>query len=184
MILKLIVYSFDKRPEVKTSMAESKNTVQKTFENATKVRAKAYAYIYEELVKELGAKKADSLFSKAIYRLGKDKAANYPESAKKSAEGVARFFIKDPVSRGAFKQSILSANDTEALIEMKNCALVAMWKEMGYSDARIRKLCDLAYQVDFGKIESLGYNLRFRSRIADNKKSCILEITRKKKSAK
>jgi hypothetical protein len=54
-----------------------------------------------------------------------------------------------------------------------------MWKEMGLSKKRIVKLCDLAYRVDFGKIESLGYRLTFCSRIADNEKSCILDIKRK-----
>jgi hypothetical protein len=79
----------------------------------------------------------------------------------------------------AFGQSIVSSDENSAKIEMTNCALVAMWKEMGFSDERILKLCDLAYQVDFGKIESLGYSLSFCSRIAGKGESCILEITKK-----
>jgi hypothetical protein len=149
------------------------------FEKATMVRAKAYAYIYEELLAEVGEEKADAIFKKAIYRLGADKAGDYPESTRNNAKQVAEIFTSDPVSRGAFGQSVLSADDTNAKIEMTDCALVRMWKEMGFSDEKIVKLCDLAYQVDFGKIESLGFSLKFSSRISEGGKSCVLEIAKK-----
>jgi hypothetical protein len=161
------------------SESDCSRAVLNAFENATKTRAKAYAYIYEELLGTVGEKKADKIFSKAIYRLGIDKSKKFPANAKKSAKEVADYFIKDPVSRAAFKQSVVSGDEKSARIQMKSCYLVKMWKEMGLSDARILKLCDLAYQVDFGKIESLGYHLEFSSRIADKGKACVLEITKK-----
>jgi len=92
---------------------------------------------------------------------------------------MADEFIKDPISRAVFRQKILSCSGDNVKIEMKSCPLVDMWKKMGLSEARISKLCDLAYQVDFGKIEGLGHRLKFTSRISCSNKSCVLDITKK-----
>jgi len=151
----------------------------KAFKNATMMRAKAYAYIYDELLKQTGMKKADEIFSKAIYRLGADKTGNFTIKAKKSLKNLALEFIKDPVSRAVFRQNILSCTEDNLKIEMKSCPLVDMWKKMGLSKTRIQKLCDLAYQIDFGKIEGLGYGLKFNSRIACGNRSCVLDIIKK-----
>jgi hypothetical protein len=40
-----------------------------------------------------------------------------------------------------------------------------------------KDLCDIAYQVDFGKFETAGYQLVFNCRIADNGKSCDMKVT-------
>ncbi len=156
----------------------SQETVE-AFESATMLRAKAYAYIYEEILKETGEKKADAIMKRAIYRLGVDKSKKYPPEAAVSARKVAEIFTSDPVSRESFGQSLLSGDESSAKVEMTNCALVGMWREMGFTDDKIVKLCDLAYQVDFGKIESLGFTLAFSSRISEGCKSCILEISKK-----
>ena len=149
------------------------------FEKATMLRAKAYALIYEELAKETGEKKADKIFMKAIYRLGVDKSKTYSAKAKKNAKAFAEEFVKDPVGSSMFRQRVISADDDRAEIEMKYCPLVKIWKSMGLPKKKISKLCDMAYQVDFGAIESLGYNLKFRCRIADDCKSCILDVSKK-----
>jgi hypothetical protein len=161
-------------------MAKSK-TDKKTldaFERATSLRAKAYAYIYEELEKEAGEELADRVFIKAIYRLGVDKSKTYSAKAKKSAKEFAEEFVADPVGSSLFKQKILSSSTDNAKIQMEYCPLVKMWKDMGLSKSKISKLCDLAYQVDFGTVEGLGYKLKFDCRIADNKKSCILDVSK------
>jgi hypothetical protein len=147
------------------------------FEKATRLRAKAYAYLYEELVEKIGKAIADEVFSKAIYRLGEDAAHTIPEQSLKNPAAIADNFIDDPIPRCVFRQSIVKSDNHSAVVEMKQCPLVVVWREMALPPSRIRKLCDLAYRIDFGKIETLGYRLDFRSRIADGDNSCILEIS-------
>ena len=76
-------------------------------------------------------------------------------------------------------KSQLILND-HAKIEMKGCPLVDLWEEMELSEDQICRMCDMAYRIDFGTIEPLGYELVFPTRIACGEPSCILEIKKKK----
>jgi hypothetical protein len=154
-------------------------TSEEAFIKATKTRAKAYYYLYEEMVKQFGEQKADEVFSKAMYNLGIDKANSFIPESKNSSEILASEFVKDELGKSVFSQSILKGSESSAVIEMKSCPLVAAWKEMKLSDAKIKKLCDLAHQIDFGTVEGAGHNLNFPSRIACGDETCVLEIFRK-----
>ena len=153
---------------------------KEAFTKATKVRAKAYAYFFEEMAKEVGTDKAMIIFSRVTYRMGQEKAKQFSEEAKRSAKKLAEEFIADPVGSIVFAQSILEADEDHAKIEMKGCPLVEMWEEMELSEDQICRMCDMAYRIDFGTIESLGYELVFPTRIACGEPSCILEIKKKK----
>jgi len=156
-------------------------TPEQAFIQATKTRAKAYFYLYEELSKEFGDEKACEVFSRAIYRLGIDKSGKFSDRAGLCAMAFAEEFVKDPVSSKVFSQNVLEADNENARIEMKSCPLVDTWKEMKLSCDTIKLMCDLACQVDFGTIESKGYKLYFPQRIACGDESCILEVRRNKK---
>ena len=116
-----------------------KETLQ-AFINATKLRAKAYAYFYEELMKELGREKALELGSKVAYRLGLDKADGFPPGTGGSVSKTARAFAADPIGNTVFHLEVLSDNGDEAIIEMSHCPLVEMWESMGYSRDTIEDL--------------------------------------------
>lgn len=153
-------------------------TTEEAFINATKMRAKAYYYIFKEFADELGEKKAKEIFSRAIYKFGEDKPKVFPARAKISAKKFGEVFVSNPLSNKAFKQKFLEGNDEYAKVEMKNCPLVEMWKEMGLTKEEISTMCDIAYMTDFGKTESAGLNLKFNSRIALGDYCCLLEINK------
>ena len=153
-------------------------TPEQAFIQATKFRAKAYFYFFDELSEEIGEEKAKEVLSKAIYRLGIDKSNTFAEESETSAKILSDEFIKDEIGRNVFDQAVLSGNNKQASIEMKNCPLVEMWKEMKLSKDMIQKLCDMAHQIDFGTVEGKGFNLKFASRISYGNKSCILEISK------
>jgi len=156
----------------------SKETKQ-AFEEATKLRAKAYAYFFEELIKEMDVQAAKDLCSRATYRLGLDKAETIPEKSRDSAQKIAEHFVANSVGNAVFNQRILSADKNKAVIEMKNCPLVIMWRDMKLPNTRICTLCDFAHKIDYGNIEGAGFKLSFTSRIACGDESCILEISKK-----
>lgn len=149
------------------------------FISATKLRAKAYYYIFEEFANELGEKKAKEIFSKAIYKFGEDKSKQFSDNSKQSPKNFGEEFVSNPISNKVFKQKFLEGNNNQAKIKMENCPLVEMWKEMGLSKKKISTLCDIAHMVDFGKTESAGFELKFNTRIADGDDCCLLEIQNK-----
>lgn len=151
-------------------------TPEKAFITATKARAKAYYFIFEEFANEIGEEKAKEIFSKAIYKFGIDKSKTFSNDAKKSAKKFGEEFVSNPISNKVFKQTFIEGNNDYAKIEMKNCPLVEMWKEMRLSKEKISLMCDIAHMVDFGKTETAGYKLKFNSRIADGDDCCLLEI--------
>jgi hypothetical protein len=153
-------------------------TPVEAFTTATKARAKAYYFIFEEFANEIGEEKAIKIFSKAIYKFGIDKSKKFSNKAKKSAKQFGEEFVSNPISNKVFKQTFIEGNNDYAKVEMKNCPLVEMWKEMGLSKEKISLLCDIAHMVDFGKTESSGFNLKFNSRIADGENCCQLEINK------
>ena len=155
-------------------------TPEEAFMKATKVRAKAYIYLYEELVNELGEEKTAAIFSRAIYRLGEDGSSKFSEEARVNPVQLGEEFCGDSVSKNVFDKTVLESDANHAKIEMKNCPLVNVWKEMGQSEEMIKKMCDIAHKVDYGTIEALGYKLSFLSRLAHNGKSCILDAQLKK----
>ncbi len=151
-------------------------TPEQAFINATKFRGRAYYYFYDEMAKAFGEDRAAEVYSKAIYRLGIDKSNSFKKESGKSAMALADDFVGNETGRNVFAQTILSADENEATIEMKNCPLVEAWKEMNLTDEMISRLCDLAYQVDYGTVEGLGFKLDFKSRISDGCPACILHI--------
>ena len=153
-------------------------TPELSFIQATKFRAKAYFYIFDELSENIGEEKAIKILSKATYRLGIDKAGTFKKESESNAEILSNEFIKDEIGRNVFGQTVINGNENEAKIEMKKCPLVEMWKEMKLSKEMIQKLCGIAHQIDFGTVEGKGFNLKFASRISYGNESCILEISK------
>jgi len=147
---------------------------------ATKLRAKAYAYFYDEMTREFGSQSADKIFTAATYRLGIDGSGMYSQEAKHSARKLGEEFTSDPLLREVFQQELLAANDETVTIKMKQCPLVDQWKEMNVPQLEIEKLCQLANRIDYGIFESLGYELASPQQISRGGESCILVVTRKK----
>lgn len=154
-------------------------TAEEAFIKATKVRAKAYAYFYEEMENEVGAEVAEKIFTRVTYRLGTDNANAMRNEEKSSVTAVAKTFTKEGVGKNVFQQTLVDANDEKAEVKMEYCPLVEAWREMGLSVGRIKTLCDMAYRIDFGTLEGAGYALSFPSRIATGDDCCTLAITKK-----
>ncbi|HEX9063343.1 MAG TPA: L-2-amino-thiazoline-4-carboxylic acid hydrolase [Clostridia bacterium] len=154
-------------------------TNEEVFIQASKLRAKAYYYLFDEFSKEIGEEKTQEIFKKAIYRLGLDKSESFSSAAGLSAKTFAEEFVKDPIGKNVFKQSILEAQEDKAVVEMKGCPLVDLWKELNLSDEQIAKLCDAAHQIDYGTVEGKGLKLKFPTRLSHGGSSCILEINKK-----
>lgn len=142
-----------------------------------KNRARIYAHLYRELSREVGEDKATMILKKAIYARGEEKGKQLAESIKKpNLHELAVASVQGKGEMDAFGHEVVSEHPDYILLRLNRCPLVEAWKEAGIPPEGRKKMCDIAYQVDFGKFEAAGYRLTFDCRIADEQGSCDLRI--------
>jgi hypothetical protein len=140
-------------------------------------RAKIYAHIYRELAKEVGQDKAVDILKRALYARGQEKGRQLAiKLAKPDLHQLAVAFIEGKEEMDAFGHEIVEEHSDCVVLRLNKCPLVDAWNESGLSPEEQQKMCDIAYQVDFGKFEAAGYKLSFDCRIADGCKSCDLRV--------
>jgi hypothetical protein len=150
-----------------------------TLVSELKNRAKIYVHIYRELSKEVGREKAVEIMKRALYARGQEKGAQLKAKiGKPDLHALAIAFVEGKADMDAFEHEIVQEHAEYVLLRLNSCPLVEAWKEAGLTPEEQKNLCDIAYQVDFGKFETAGYQLVFNCRIADNCKSCDMKVTR------
>jgi hypothetical protein len=163
-----------------TQQRTAMNPHLQVLKNEVKNRARIYAHIYRELSAEIGPERAVEVLKRALYARGKEKglelAAKIPEP---DLDKLATVFVEGDVDMDAFGHEILLRQHDSVVLRLNRCPLVEAWSEAGLSPEEQRILCDIAYQVDFGKFETAGYKLAFKCRIADACKSCDLHVMKK-----
>jgi hypothetical protein len=148
--------------------------------NEIKNRAKIYLHLYRELSKELGKDCAIEILKRAIYARGKEKGIQLAgKTGTPDLHALAIAFAEGKGAMDAFGHEIVQEQPDGVLLRLNRCPLVDAWEEAGLSMDERKLLCDIAYQVDFGKFEAAGYRLSFDCRIADGHKSCDLRVTLK-----
>ena len=146
--------------------------------NELKNRARIYILIYRELAKEIGSEKAVALLKKALYERGKEKGAQLAiKIGSPDLHKLAAAFMEGQADMDAFGHEIVMEQPDSVILRLNRCTLVEAWKEAGLSSEEQKLMCDIAYQVDFGKFETAGYKLSFECRIADACKSCDMKVT-------
>ncbi|MFQ5645998.1 MAG: L-2-amino-thiazoline-4-carboxylic acid hydrolase [bacterium] len=155
-----------------------KETAIKALKESIKTRALLYWEFYRVFSEELGEEKAAELMKKAIYNRGTDKAGCAGVTPG-DFSGLAENFRKGgEKSLEVFGHEVAEAAEDYALLRLNSCPLVEAWKEAGLTDGQIASMCDIAYAVDFGKFEGMGFHLKFQRRISDDEPSCDLHITK------
>jgi hypothetical protein len=142
-----------------------------------KNRAKIYVYIYRELSKEVGQEKAADILKRALYARGEEKGKQLAiKLGKPSLNHLAASFIEGKTDMDAFGHEIVEEHADFVVLRLNKCPLMEAWQEMNLKPEEQQKMCDIAYQIDFGKFEAAGYKLVFDCRIADQCKSCDLRV--------
>jgi hypothetical protein len=142
-----------------------------------KNRAKIYVCIYRELSKEVGPEKALEILKRALYARGVEKGLKLAAKIRKpDLHKIATDFIGGKNDMDAFGHSIAGERSDHVVLRLNRCPLIEAWKEAGLSPEEQKIMCDIAYQVDFGKFQAAGYKLAFNCRIADGGTSCDLNV--------
>jgi hypothetical protein len=146
--------------------------------NELKNRARIYVNIYRELSKDVGAEKATAILKRALYARGKEKGVQLAQKiGKPDLHALAVAFMEGDVDMDAFGHEVVEDRPDAVVLRLNRCPLVEAWKEAGLTAEEQKALCDIAYQVDFGKFETAGYKLSFTCRIAEACQSCDMSIT-------
>jgi hypothetical protein len=146
--------------------------------NELKNRARIYINIYRELSMEVGTEKAAGILKRALYARGREKGLQLAgRIAEPNLHELARAFMEGNADMDAFGHEVVEERPDSIILRLNRCPLVEAWKEAGLSPEEQKTLCDISYQVDFGKFETAGYKLAFSCRVADACKSCDMKVT-------
>ena len=151
--------------------------------DSIKNRALFYMNMYQILSEEHGKEEAIRLMQKATYKRGQAKAEKYKGKVNGGdLQAMADSFLQGGASSlNVFGNEVVKVDADYALLRLNGCPLVEAWAEAGLSTENIITMCDIAYQVDFGKFEGMGFNLAFNSRICEGGDFCELLVTKDKK---
>jgi hypothetical protein len=146
--------------------------------NELKNRARIYINIYRELSMEVGADKAAAILKRALYARGREKGLQLAQKiSKPNLHELVLAFMEGKADMDAFGHEVVEERLDSVVLRLNRCPLVEAWREAGLSPEEQKALCNIAYQVDFGKFETAGYKLAFSCRIADACTSCDKKVT-------
>ena len=146
--------------------------------NELQNRARIYVRMYRELSKEVGKEKAVEIMKQALYARGREKGELLlAKLGKPDLHKMAAAFLEGKSDMDAFGHEVVQEFSDFILLRLNRCPLAEAWKEDNVSPEEQKILCDIAYQVDFGKFEAAGYKLEFKCRIADAASSCDMKVT-------
>jgi hypothetical protein len=156
---------------------------KKALIDSIKNRALFYMNMYQVLSEEHGREEAIRLMQKATYKRGQAKAIKYKKKVNGGdLQALADSFLTGGASSlNVFGNEVVKVEPDFAVLRLNGCPLVEAWAEAGLSTDNIITMCDIAYQVDFGKFEGMGFHLAFNSRICEGSDNCELLVTKDKR---
>lgn len=153
------------------------NKTEMALKQEIKNRARIYYLIFEELGKDVGQDKAVEILKRAIYERGKEKGQLLAEKlGGPDLKKLAQAFVEGKEDIDAFGHEVVEVEERHTLLRLNGCPLVDAWEEMGLSPDQKKLMCDMAYQIDFGKFEAAGFKLEFNCRIAEGDATCDLHV--------
>lgn len=153
-------------------MEKAKKEMIEKVRAAVKDRATWFALLYRAFKQALPEEEVQRLAREAIFEFGLMKAKKDPENFS------PRAWVQKHVDKGSFLvfDSDIEVHDDHAVQQMKYCALVEAWKEMGCSAGEIDLFCDIAMEGDRGRAAGHGVKMELDQTIGKGDPCCRLVI--------
>ncbi len=156
-------------------MDEQKRDMIEKVRAAIKDRATWFALLYKQFKRVLPEKDVEAAARRAIYEFGLLKAKKDPK------EFSPKAWVERHVEKGSslIFDSDIEVNEEGAVQQMKYCALVEAWKEIGCTPQEIDLFCDIAMEGDRGRADGHGVRMELNERIGKGDSCCRLKIFNK-----
>jgi len=142
-----------------------------------KNRALIYLEMYDVLVEEFGAERAEALLTRAIYRRGKQMGARFKRFSPSDLAGLREAFLASvPGGREIFQPQVLKDENGALEIQLHGCPLKDAWREAGLPEEKVTTLCRIAGAVDKGLFEGAGFRFENRTWKPGAQGCCFLSI--------
>jgi hypothetical protein len=140
---------------------------------AIKDRAVWFAFLYEEFARRLPEAEVEQAARRAIFEFGRLKGKSDVQPFDSRA-WVERH--KQKGSADVFDSDV-EVHDGYAVQQMKRCALVEAWKELGYPPEKVALFCDIAMEGDRGRADFHGIRMELKESLGKGDCFCCLVIT-------
>ncbi|MDP6689200.1 MAG: L-2-amino-thiazoline-4-carboxylic acid hydrolase [Alphaproteobacteria bacterium] len=125
---------------------------------ALKMRAAAYAHMFDVMREQLGLEKALEIGQEATRRLGASMGNSFSEYGPDDLAGLKDAFLAGiPGGDELFIPEVVKCDADELEIYFQKCPLKDTWTELGRSDEDLEHLCEFAGAIDAGMFTSAGF---------------------------
>lgn len=139
------------------------------------------ALIYDEMVR--AGIDAEPIIRRAIKRTGHihgERILSGEDAPIDCEEFKNKFFGSDDSAVGiqSFNMTNVSSDEKNVYSTFRYCALLKAWQKLGFDDATLVLLCDMAMDGDRGIAETVGLNLKLEDTLAKGCTSCKLHFSK------
>lgn len=139
-------------------MTEESTVPMSALQAALKMRAVAYAHMFDVMRETIGLEKALKIGQEATRRLGADMGPKYGDFAPNNLEGLKDAFLSGiPGVGDLFIPEVVKCDDEELEIYFQKCPLKDAWVDIGRSGEDLGHLCDFAGAIDGGLFTAAGF---------------------------
>lgn len=145
--------------------------------NAIEHRATWMALMMEE--SEKSGIDAEGFTRKAIRKCGNFHGKDI--LVRQDGEGIPSFektFLPENTKK-IFEMDVKSCDEDKLEVEFNYCPLVSAWLKQGYSQERIKLMCDCAMDGDRGIADECGYDFKLGKTIAAGDDICEVNFYKK-----
>jgi len=144
-----------------------------------KNRALIYMEMYDVLSAEVGAARAETLISEAIFQRGLAAGKALAKHAPDDLEGLKNSFLENvPGGAELYAPQLLRCDRDHLEMQFHGCPLKDAWREAGLPEDKIATLCRIAGAVDQGLFRGAGFKVENRTWTPGAEGCCHLSIQR------
>ena len=144
-----------------------------------KNRALIYMEMQDVLSAEIGAARAETLLSDAIFQRGLSAGKAFAKHAPDDLEGLRKSFLEGvPGGADLFAPKVLRCDRDHLEMQLHGCPLKDAWREAGLAEDKIATLCRIAGAVDRGLFRGAGFKVENRTWTPGAVGCCHLSVER------
>lgn len=145
-----------------TDAVSRAETLSRELDSAFRNRADLYRLFYEELVREVGAERAEAIMIRVVEKRGQEvAAAAFADFGPADARKIGEAFLAISPDGGRMYPTDVELSDTGISFRVRRCPLKDAWVEAGVGDEKLATLCRIAGAFDRGLFEATG--IRFEN---------------------